>query len=90
MRGSLSQDPGDAVSGRRPHPRRVRVAEAVYQRVDRRSGQPVPGKFEFTYRDATGRQVWQTAKGETKAAARPSGPRRWPASTGEHGSSEPS
>jgi hypothetical protein len=48
----------------------MRVAEAVYQRVDRKSGQPVPGKYEFTYRDATGRQVWQTAKGETKAAAK--------------------
>lgn len=48
------------------HPRRVRVAEGVYQRIDRRTGQPVQGKFEFTYRDATGRQVWQTARGSTR------------------------
>jgi len=54
----------------RPHPRRVRVAEAVYQRIDRHTGEPVPGKFEFTYRDATRRQVWPTAKGDTKAAAK--------------------
>jgi integrase len=48
----------------------VRVAESVYQRVDRESGKPVAGKYEFTYRDGTGRQVWQTAKGETKADAK--------------------
>src|SRR5437667_7784558 len=70
MHDPLSQDRGDAGPGRRPHPRRVRVAEAVYQRVDRHTGQPVAGKYEFTYRDATGRQVWQTAKGETKADAK--------------------
>jgi len=48
----------------------VRVAERVYQRVDRDTGKLVAGKYEFTYRDATGRQVWQTTKGETKADAR--------------------
>jgi integrase len=48
----------------------VRVAESVYQRVDRESGKPVAGKYEFTYRDATGRQVWQTSKGDTKADAK--------------------
>jgi integrase len=52
------------------HPRRVRIAEGVYQRIDPRTGEPVDGKFEFTYRDATGRQVWQTAKGTTRAAAK--------------------
>src|SRR4051812_1517143 len=55
---------------RRRHPRRVRVAEAVYQRVDPATGKPAAGKYEFTYRDATGRQVWQTAKGDTKADAK--------------------
>ena len=70
MHDRFSQDRGDAAPGRRrPHPRRVRVAESVYQRVDRDSGKPVAGKYEFTYRDATGRQVWQTAKGDTKADA---------------------
>jgi integrase len=48
----------------------VRVAEAVYQRIDRHTGQTVSGKYEFTYRDATGRQVWQTASGDTKADAK--------------------
>ena len=48
----------------------MRVAESVYQRIDRDTGKPVPGKYEFTYRDATGRQVWQTAKGDTKADAK--------------------
>src|SRR6266576_1155819 len=70
MHDSFSQDRGHAAPGRRPHPRRVRVAESVYQRVDRESGKPVLGKYEFTYRDATGRQVWQTSKGETKADAK--------------------
>ena len=70
MRVPFSQDRPAAAPGRRPHPRRVRVAESVYQRVDRESGKPVPGKYEFTYQDATGRQVWQTAKGETKADAK--------------------
>src|SRR4051795_4635537 len=70
MHDSLSQDRPAAAPGRRPHPRRVRVAESVYQRVDRDTGKPVAGKYEFTYRDATGRQVWQTAKGETKADAK--------------------
>src|SRR2546423_4293578 len=70
MRDPLSQDRPAAAPGRRPHPRRVRVAESVYQRIDRESGKPVPGKYEFTYRDATGRQVWQTSKGDTKADAK--------------------
>ena len=48
----------------------MRVAESVYPRVDRKSGKPVPGKYEFTYRDATGRQVWQTVKGSSKADAK--------------------
>ena len=52
------------------YPRRVRVAEGVYQRIDRSTGKPVEGKFEFTYRDATGRQVWQTANGTTRVAAK--------------------
>lgn len=34
------------------------------------TGKPVPGNYEFTYRDATGRQVSQTAKGDTKADAK--------------------
>src|SRR5438552_13853057 len=50
-------------------PRRVRAAERVYQRVDRHTGKPVAGKYEFSYRDATGRQAWQTAKGSSKADA---------------------
>src|SRR5437764_9203491 len=70
MHDPLSQDRPAAEPGRRPHPRGVRVAESVYQRVDRESGKPVAGKYEFTYRDATGRQVWQTAKGDTKADAK--------------------
>src|SRR3954447_2318896 len=70
MRDPLSQDRPAAEPGRRPHPRRVRVAESVYQRIDRESGKPVAGKYEFAYRDATGRQVWQTTKGDTKAEAR--------------------
>src|ERR671937_749388 len=52
MHDSLSQDRPAAAPGRRPHPRRVRVAESVYQRVDRESGKRVAGKYEFTYRDA--------------------------------------
>jgi len=48
----------------------VRVAEGVYQRVDRHKGKPIIGKFEFTYRDATGRQIWQTATGNSKRAAK--------------------
>jgi integrase len=70
MHDPLSQDRPAAEPGRRPHPRRVRVAESVYQRIDRESGKRVAGKYEFTYRDATGRQVWQTSKGETKADAK--------------------
>jgi len=70
MHDALSQDRPRAEAGRRPHPRRVRVAESVYQRVNRNTGKPVPGKYEFTYRDATGRQVWQTANGSTKADAK--------------------
>jgi len=42
----------------------------VYQRIDARTGKPVPGRYEFTYRDATGLQVWQTARVETKADAK--------------------
>jgi integrase len=42
----------------------------VYQRIDRKTGKPVPGSFEFSFRDSTGRQRWQRAKGETKAAAK--------------------
>src|SRR5437870_2573744 len=70
MQDTLSQDRREAVGRRRPHPRRVRVAERVYQRVDRHTGKPVAGKYEFSYRDATGRQVWQTAKGSTKTDAK--------------------
>src|SRR5712692_9464876 len=51
-------------------PRRVRVAESVYQRIDADTGQAVPGKFEFIYLDSAGRQRWQTAKGDTKADAK--------------------
>src|SRR5262245_44793097 len=70
MRDPLSQDRPSAAGARRRHPRRVRVAESVYQRVDARTGKPVAGRYEFTYRDATGRQVWQTAKGETNGDAK--------------------
>jgi hypothetical protein len=45
----------------------VRVAEGVYQRIDAKTGKLVVGEYEFTYRDATGRRVWQTAKDTTKA-----------------------
>ena len=48
----------------------MRVAEGVYQRIDHRTGKRVPAKFEFIYRDRTGRQVWQTASGGTKASAK--------------------
>ena len=65
MRDPSCQD-RQAVPDRRPHPRRVRVADGIYQRIDRRTGQPVAGKYEFTYRDATGRQVWPAC---TKASA---------------------
>ena len=58
-----------SVEAQRPT-RRVRVAEAVYQRVNQQTGLPIPGKYEFTYRDATRRQIWQTAKGTTKADAK--------------------
>ena len=74
MHDPLSQDRGNAAGRRRPHPRRVRVAEAVYQRVDRATGKPVAGRYEFTYRDATGRQVWQTATGNSKSTPKPSAP----------------
>lgn len=40
------------------------------RRIDRQTGKPVPGKYEFPYRDATGRQVWQIAKGDTRADAK--------------------
>ena len=59
-----------ARDGRGGRPRRVRVAEGVYQRLNPQTGRPVSGKFEFTYRDGTGRQVWQTADGSTRAEAR--------------------
>jgi integrase len=70
MHDPLSQDRDRAAGRRRPHPRRVRVAESVYQRIDKDTGKPVPAKYEFTYRDATGRQVWQTATADTKADAK--------------------
>jgi len=54
----------------RPYPRRIRLAECTYQRIDHRTGERVPGKFEFTFRDSTRRQRWQTAKGDTLAAAK--------------------
>jgi integrase len=55
---------------RKPRPpRRIRVAESVYQRPDPKTGKPIPGKFEFVYRDATHRQIWQKATGSTKAEA---------------------
>jgi hypothetical protein len=66
----LSQDRDRAAGRRRPHPRRVRVAESDYQRIDKDTGKPVTGKYEFTYRDASGRQIWQTANGDTKADAK--------------------
>ena len=47
---------------------------SVYQRVDGDTGRPVAGKYEFTYRDATGRQVWQTARGAMKRTPKPSAP----------------
>src|SRR5439155_951456 len=37
---------------------------------DHRTGEPVPGKFEFFFRDSTHRQRWQTAKGDTLADAK--------------------
>jgi len=37
---------------------------------DHRTGAPVPGKFEFFFRDSTHRQRWQTAKGDTLADAK--------------------
>ncbi len=70
MHAPLSQDRPGAEPGRRPHPRRVRVAESVYQRINPNTGQPVPGRYEFSYRDATGRQIWQTAAGDSKADAK--------------------
>ena len=42
----------------------------ILLKIDRHTGKPVPGKFEFTYMDSTGRQRWQTAKGDTKAEAK--------------------
>src|SRR5947207_7667008 len=58
---------GDRV---RPHPRRVRFAECCYQRLHHRTGEPVAGVYEFTFRDSTHRQRWQTAKGDTLADAK--------------------
>jgi integrase len=48
----------------------VRVAEGVYQRIDAKTGRRVPDKFEYTYRNETGRQVWRTASGTTRTDAR--------------------
>ena len=48
----------------------MRVADHVYQRVDRHTGKRVAGTYEFSFRDATGRQIWQTAKGDSKADAK--------------------
>src|SRR5215211_1006628 len=56
--------------GKGVHPRRVRVGTSIYQRIDAKTGRRAPGKFEFCYRDSTGRQVWQTAEGDTLAAAK--------------------
>jgi hypothetical protein len=50
--------------------RQVRVSEGVYQRIDAKTGRRVADKFEFTYRDTTGRQIWQTAKSRTKVEAK--------------------
>ena len=50
--------------------RRVRVGEGVYQRIGAKTGRRVVDKFEFTYRDTTGRQIWQTAKSRTKVEAK--------------------
>ena len=54
----------------KPPARRVRVAEGVYQRIDAKTGRRVSGKFEFTFRDATGRQIWQTSRSATKVDAK--------------------
>src|ERR1041384_8196710 len=70
MQGPFSQEPPAPNDGPKRPARRIRVAESVYQRIDRHTGKPVAGRYEFTYRDATGRQVWQTAKGTTKADAK--------------------
>src|SRR2546428_758428 len=54
----------------KPPARRVRVAEGVYQRIDAKTGRRVSDKFEYTYRDATGRQIWQTSRSATKVGAK--------------------
>ena len=55
--------------GERSVRRRVRVCEGVYQRIDARTGKRVVDKFEYTFRDSFGRQVWRTAKGTTRTTA---------------------
>ncbi len=42
----------------------------MYQGVDARTGRPLVDKFEFTYRDSSGRQIWKTAKGSSKGDAK--------------------
>ena len=55
----------------KPRPRRrVRVAEGVISGSTIARAERVPAKFEFVYRDGTGRQVWQTSSGSTKASAK--------------------
>lgn len=49
------------------HPRRIRVAESVYQRIDKKNGEPLAGQYEFTYRDSRNRQVWEKAATRTEA-----------------------
>ena len=71
MHEPLSQDRPAADRPRRPHPRRVRVAESgLPTHRPTRPANPSPARYEFTYRDATGRQIWQTAKGDTNADAK--------------------
>ena len=43
-----------------------RVVHGVF---DRDTGQPIPGKFDFVFRNSIGRLRWQTVKGDTKADA---------------------
>jgi len=88
MNDPFSQDRDAAPGRRRPHPRRVRVAESVYQRVDRESGKPVVGKYEFTYRDATGRHSGRPPKATRKPTRKPSAPSCSRACTEANASSE--
>src|SRR5437667_2286413 len=46
------------------------LIQAPLDHGDHRTGAPVPGKFEFFFRDSTHRQRWQTAKGDTLADAK--------------------